>query len=500
MTWITRGALAVVLAVTGCSGGGADDGDAAAPTDAASPLAGCGDGADVVLVFSGSAGAGDERTTDGYEGGGDVAALTIDGEVRPLTTDGGSYGPSLSPDGTEVVLASIGDAGVSDTTGPDRLDLFVVGVDGSEPRLLLDAEPPPGSDDDPSTLDLAPDWSPDGRMIAFVRAGDWVASLPDSGEPRDRIMVTEVGDGAADPLVEPEEGADDGDPAWSPDGDLLAFVRRDGRSDRLMVTDPDGDDEREVHAAEHIGPPAWSPDGEHLLVSDSAQPHAEMTMTMVDVGSGEATDVEPPVVAPAWAPNGLVYGYSSAPAIADVSGRTRVAEVDLSDDGGRFGRAVPTLGPPGFLYTDYAIDVPPCATPDAPPLTSEADQPTTLTVDDPTTGASTEVLTRDQAEAIELSTHSPGAVDASDIVSLLVHRSDLTPEVLESTELEIPGPTAPPDPSVAGTEPSRPSRDWFWLVDAGGSVTVMDAISGEVLLSGGGVGWHLPDVADRAPT
>src|ERR671919_716495 len=86
---------------------------------------------DLRLVFTGAA---DEE-------GGDLFGLTGDGQVRRLTHDGGSYGPSFSPDGSRIVFSSIGDEGdVSDTIGPTGLDLYVMAADGSGRRRLLDGD------------------------------------------------------------------------------------------------------------------------------------------------------------------------------------------------------------------------------------------------------------------------------------------------------------------------------------------------------------------------
>ena len=88
------GAVAIGLALVGC-GGGPDP--VASPSSAVGELttggpAACAPGA-IVAAFDASAG----------EEGGDVVALDPDGGVRSLSDDGGSYRPSVSPDGTGVL-------------------------------------------------------------------------------------------------------------------------------------------------------------------------------------------------------------------------------------------------------------------------------------------------------------------------------------------------------------------------------------------------------------
>jgi len=76
-----------------------------------------------------------------------------------------------------------------------------------------------------STLedDGSPSWSPDGRMIAFVRGP--VAEPEKSRD--DDIYVMEARQGATPKQLTNFEGPDGGRPAWSPDGKWIAFFRGD---------------------------------------------------------------------------------------------------------------------------------------------------------------------------------------------------------------------------------------------------------------------------------
>lgn len=71
--------------------------------------------------------------------------------------------------------------------------------------------------------DDAPSWSPDGRMIAFVRGP---VAEPDSSRDDD-IFVIAASVGAVPKRLTNFPGPDNGRPAWSPDGKWLAFFRGD---------------------------------------------------------------------------------------------------------------------------------------------------------------------------------------------------------------------------------------------------------------------------------
>ena len=102
-------------------------------------------------------------------------------------------GPDWSPDGRTIAFAR-------DPTGEGYgapTSLFTVGVQGGQPHRLV-----PGSE---------PDWSPDGRRIAFVRGG---------------AVLTVRANGSGVRRVTTRVGASS--PAFSPDGRWIAFASRNG--------------------------------------------------------------------------------------------------------------------------------------------------------------------------------------------------------------------------------------------------------------------------------
>jgi Tol biopolymer transport system component len=81
-------------------------------------------------------------------------------------------------------------------------------------------------------------WSPDGRRLAYFGAGICVVDIA-------RATKRKIGLG--------------GYVAWSPRADRLAFVR----GETLVVTRPDGTDQRVISAGV-FATPRWSPDGKRL--------------------------------------------------------------------------------------------------------------------------------------------------------------------------------------------------------------------------------------------
>lgn len=116
-------------------------------------------------------------------------------------------------------------------------------------------------------------------------------------------------DGDWNPLLSQTGNTDDANPAWSPDGEWIAFgrkpiqtnagrqlwlMRADGREARPLTADP----------AIHHGPPAWSPDGRYLLFQrfDLGQPDGRPGLWLLEVSSGRLTQVAASGSLPAWLP------------------------------------------------------------------------------------------------------------------------------------------------------------------------------------------------------
>lgn len=152
----------------------------------------------------------------------------------------------------------------------------------------------------PSDVGTPAAWHPFSTQLLFQNTRTVV--LPDEANHNDFATAVSLYLGvlgrtnaeSTSHLLSEDGPFNDGNVAWSPDGEWIAFGRRlagtnTGRQLWLMRADGS-----EAHAltndiAIHVGPPIWSPDGRFLLFQqyDSNTPDLPPTVWLLEIASGE---------------------------------------------------------------------------------------------------------------------------------------------------------------------------------------------------------------------
>ena len=159
---------------------------------------------------------------------------------------------AFSPDGRQIVFASLGDAG-------HNWDLWLKIVGEAEARRLTTNEKP----------DLRPSWAPDGKQIAFVRLDDagigTIYMVSPMGGPERRLPDLPVRRTSV---------------SWSPDGQWLAAAKAPGPATffgtGIHLIPTAGGEARQVtspNASTFDTAPAFSPDGSALAYASCEGAH-----------------------------------------------------------------------------------------------------------------------------------------------------------------------------------------------------------------------------------
>lgn len=202
----------------------------------------------------------------------DTVSRDVEKLVDTPTTE---WFPSWSPDGGQLAF-------VSDFSGTSSV--YVINDDGTGMQQVTDSP----------SQDWRPSWSPDGEQIVFQRGGHYEGA---------NLYILTLDTGEIAPLTNDPLPVFNGNPAWSPLGDLIAFTSDINGNHDIFVVSADGSGRRAVSATQNNEDLAsWSPDGSQIVftIDLGSNNHEIFTIRSNGTGLTRLTNTPQMETEPVW--------------------------------------------------------------------------------------------------------------------------------------------------------------------------------------------------------
>ena len=229
-----------------------------------------------------------------------------------LSKGSSDWCPAYSPDGRSLAFSRYGD---------QEHSIYLTSTLGGAERKLYSGAPAWG----------LLDWSPDGKLIAF--------SVARPAHNSYNISLLTVETLETHDLSEPPAGYQDWGPAFSPDGEQLAFVRANGNLSKgevfIMPAAGGGARRLTVDNAWITSPPSWTRDGKSILFS-STRSGLPTVWRMPSAGGTpvQVTQIGVKAIGPKVAPTGHGLAFEQD------MGSSSLWTLDLNEGGKKFRRQV----------------------------------------------------------------------------------------------------------------------------------------------------------------
>ncbi len=229
------------------------------------------------------------REIGNTQGGGwidsEIFVMNADGtnEVRLTNNFVKDEDPNWSPDGRKIAFSS---------RSGGNSEVYVMNADGTGLMNLTKN----------LAHDAAPSWSPDGRKIAFQSHRDGSIEI---------YVMNADGSNQKRLTYSPPRNSH---PRWSPDGSKIVFESfRNGGNPEIYVMNADGSNQTRLTYTGDNGGPDWSPDGRMIAFNSTRDGNYNIYLMNAD-GSNQRPLTNNPAedYSPVWSPNGDWIAFVSS--------------------------------------------------------------------------------------------------------------------------------------------------------------------------------------------